>query len=142
MEAVLAADLIASVTEVWSPCSLDSMCCSPALCEAVVSALEDAAIELSPCCASVSRSAGGSNWVSSPLAHRLWKTNCDVLGLQIRDWYAVSVVIGRDLVGIELAEEQKTRKAAFRRVNLCQLLTEVTQVAISHTHMTVISKGV
>jgi len=85
VEAVLAADLIASVTEALSPCSLDSMCCSLALCDAVVLAPEDAAIELSPCCASVSRSAVGSNWVSSPLAHRLWETNCDVLGLQIRD---------------------------------------------------------
>lgn len=105
-------------------------------------ASDDAAIELSPCCASVSRSAVGSNWVSSPLAHRFWKANCDVLGLQIRDWNEVSVVMGRDLVENELAEEEKTRKAAFRRQSLCQLLAEFAQAAISDTYMTVKSKGV
>lgn len=135
VEAVLAADLIASVTEALSPCSLDSMRSPPALCDAVVLASDDAAIELSPCCASVSRSAVASNWVSSPLAHRFWKTSCDVLGLQIRDWNEVSVVMGRDLVEIELAEEERTRNAAFRRQSLCQLLaTFYTGCGFRHSH--------
>ena len=52
------------------------------------------------------------------------------------------MVMGRDLVENELAEEEKTRKAAFRRQSLCQLLAEVAQAAISNTYMTVKSKGV
>lgn len=132
---MLAADLTASVIEALSPYSLDFMCCSPALCDAVVLASEDAAIELFPCCASVSRSAEGSFWVSSPLAHRLWKADCDVLGLQIRDWNDVNVVMGRDLVGSELAEEERTRKAAFRRQNLCHLLARnCTCCDFKHLH--------
>ena len=116
-EAVLAADLTASVTEALSPCSLDSMCCESGACDDDASP-EAAAIEFSPCCASVSRSAAGSAWVSSPLAHLLWRKNCDVRGVLTRDCNKATVVIGRDLVGIDVEEDERTRTAALRRHHL------------------------
>ncbi len=50
--------------------------------------------------------------------------------------------MGRDLVEIELADEERTRKAAFRRESLCQLLADLARAAISNTYMTVKSNGV
>lgn len=106
--AVSAADLIAEVTVDWSSRSAD----------AGASDSDAAAIEFSPCCASVAPSASGSDCVTSSLAHLFCSAKTFERRQATRRTDGLRVVIDRGLADMDIDGEEKARKATRRRQSL------------------------